>query len=106
MSAFRRANAEVGALAEFPEAVRIGRVPRGSVLIVESIDRLSRNRIGEALRLFISILNSGVSIVIREPRRTYTQDSIDDIAALLEPLIYMSRAQEGSPTKSFNREDA
>lgn len=106
VSAFRGANAKVGALAEFLEAIRIGRVLRGSFLIIESIDRLSRNKVGEALQLFISILNSGVSIVTREPRRTYTQDSINDIASLLEPLIYMSRAHEESATKSFRLKDA
>ena len=106
VSAFRGANAKVGALAEFLEAIRIGRVLRGSVLIIESIDRLSRSKVGEALQLFISILNSGVSIVTREPRRTYSQDSINDIAALLEPLIYMSRAHEESATKSFRLKDA
>jgi DNA invertase Pin-like site-specific DNA recombinase len=106
VSAFRGANAKVGALGEFLEAIRIGRVLRGSVLIIESIDRLSRSKVGEALQLFISILNSGVSIVTREPRRTYSQDSINDIAALLEPLIYMSRAHEESATKSFRLKDA
>lgn len=106
MSAFRGANAKVGALAEFLEAIRIGRVLRGSVLIIESIDRLSRSKVGEALQLFISILNSGVSIVTREPRRTYSQDGINDIAALLEPIIYMSRAHEESATKSFRLKDA
>ena len=83
MSAFRGANAKVGALAEFLEVIRIGRVLRGSVIIIESIDRLSRNEVGEALQLFISILNSGVSIVTREPRRTYSQDSINDGGDLL-----------------------
>src|SRR5262249_19198675 len=43
VSSFRGANAKVGALAEFLEAIRIGRVLRGSILIIESIDRLSRN---------------------------------------------------------------
>ena len=83
VSAFRGANAKVGALAEFLEVIRIGRVLRGSVIIIESIDRLSRNEVGEALQLFISILNSGVSIVTREPRRTYSQDSINDGGDLL-----------------------
>jgi len=106
VSAFRGNNAKVGALGEFLEAIRTGRVLRGSVLIIESIDRLSRSKVGEALQLFISILNSGVSIVTREPRRAYSQDSINDIAALLEPLIYMSRAHEESATKSFRLKDA
>lgn len=106
VSAFKGKNVKVGALGEFLNAVRTGRVPSGSALIIESIDRLSRNKVGEALQLFISILNSGVSIVTREPRRTYTQDSINDIASLLEPLIYMSRAHEESATKSFRLRDA
>jgi DNA invertase Pin-like site-specific DNA recombinase len=103
--AFRGANPKVGALAEFLQAISIGRVLGGSVLIIESIDRPSRNKVGEALQLFISILNSGVSIVTREPRRTYTQDSINDIASLLEPLIDMSRAHEESATTSFRLKD-
>jgi DNA invertase Pin-like site-specific DNA recombinase len=98
VSAFRGANAKVGALEEFLGAIRIGRVLKGSILIIESIDLLSRSKVGEALQLFISILNSGVSIVTREPRRIYTQDSINDIAALLEPIIYMSRADEALAT--------
>jgi hypothetical protein len=85
VSAFRGANAKVGALGEFLEAVRIGRVAGGSVLIIESIDRLSRNKVGEALQLFISILNCGVSIVTREPRRHHTQDSINDLGASRVP---------------------
>ncbi len=99
MSAFRGNNVKVGALGEFLKAIRVGRVLTGSVLIIENIDRLSRNKVGEALQMFISILNSGVSIVTREPRRTYTQASINDIATLLEPIIYMARAHEGSATK-------
>src|SRR5687768_8141951 len=51
-----------------------------------SVDRLSRNEVGEALQLFISILNSGASAVTREPRRTNSQDGINDIAARLVPL--------------------
>lgn len=106
VSAFRGKNAKVGALAEFLDAVRSERVPAGSVLIIESIDRLSRNKVGEALQLFISILNSGVSILTLEPRRHYTSNSINEIASLLEPIIYMSRAHEESATKSYRLKDA
>ncbi len=106
VSAFQGANAKVGALGECLEALRIGRIPKGSILIIEIIDRLGRDKVGEALQLFIPILNTGVWIVTREPRRTYTQNSINDIAALLEPLIYMSRAHEESATKSFRLRDA
>src|SRR5262245_930103 len=42
VSAYRSKNAKVGALAEFIEAVQSGRVRPNSVLVIESIDRLSR----------------------------------------------------------------
>ena len=100
VSAFRGRNAQVGALGQFLEAIETGRVSRGSILILESIDRLSA-AVGQALQLFISILNHGVEIITAEPRRKYTSDSINDIASILEPLIYMSRAHEESKTKSM-----
>src|SRR4051794_2488645 len=51
VSAFRGTNAEQGHLAAFLEAVRIGRVPAGSFLIVESVDRISRQGIDEGYDL-------------------------------------------------------
>jgi DNA invertase Pin-like site-specific DNA recombinase len=101
VSAFRSKNAKVGALAEFLHAVESGRVAAGSALILENIDRLSRNKVGDALQLFIRILNHGITIVTAEPERTYTRQSINDVAALLEPIIYMSRAYDESRTKAM-----
>ncbi len=101
VSAYRSKNAKVGALAEFLHAVESGRVAAGSALILENIDRLSRNKVGDALQLFIRILNHGITIVTAEPERTYTRESINDVAALLEPIIYMSRAYDESRTKAM-----
>lgn len=100
MSAFRGKNAERGALSGFIEAVRLGKVPKGAVLIVESLDRISRDEIGEALSLFISILNRGVEIATITPERRYTKQSINDVAGILEAIIYMARAHEESAMKS------
>ena len=99
VSAYRGRNVKEGALAAFLEAVQNGQIPTGSVLIVESIDRLSREQIGDALSLFISILSSGVNIVTLSPEREYSKASINNIAVLIEPIIYMSRAHEESATK-------
>src|SRR5262245_6006274 len=46
-SAFRGGNADVGMLAQFLEAVKGGLVSRGSVLIIESLDRLSRDDVDD-----------------------------------------------------------
>src|SRR5262245_16854443 len=76
VSAFRGANADTGALSGFLQAVQAGRVPPGSVLIVENLDRLTRDEVGRALSLFISILDAGIHIVTLKPEVEYTKKSI------------------------------
>jgi DNA invertase Pin-like site-specific DNA recombinase len=99
-SGFKSKNANVGRLAEFLSAIEGGTVPAGSVLIVESLDRLSRDEIGTALQLWLRILGAGVSIATVEPERVYGPDSSNNLASLLEALVIMSRAHEESALKS------
>jgi len=100
VSAFRGTHAKKGALSAFLLAVEAGKVGKGAVLIVESLDRLSREEIGEALHQFIGILYAGVNIVTLSPERQYSRASINDLASLLEPLVIMSRANEESQRKA------
>jgi DNA invertase Pin-like site-specific DNA recombinase len=100
VSAFRRKNAEEGALSVFLQAVESGRVCPGSLLIVEQLDRLSRAEVGFHLQLFLQLLRAGVVIITADPRRRYTFESINDVASILEALIHMCRAYEESRTKS------
>jgi DNA invertase Pin-like site-specific DNA recombinase len=100
VSAFRGANRSKGALAAFLEMVQVGRIAKGSILLVESLDRLSREQVDEAFVLFQGILKSGVDIVTMSPERHYTKASIGDIVGILEPLVIMSRANEESTIKS------
>jgi DNA invertase Pin-like site-specific DNA recombinase len=104
VSAFRGDNVREGALAGFLEACRLGRVPRGSVLIVESLDRLSRDQIRPALQLFLSLQDFGITIVTLAPEREYPPDGADALS-LIEPLIVFSRAHEESLIKSHRRRD-
>src|SRR5262249_44620440 len=105
VSAFRGANRSKGALAAFLEMVKVGRVSRGSILLVESLDRLSREEVDEALMLFLGILKAGVEIVTMTPERHYSKTSVGDIVGLLEPIIIMSRAHEESAVKSVRIAD-
>lgn len=59
MSAYDRSNVVRGALGGFLEAVNRGRIEPGSYLLVESLDRLFRAQVLEALKVFISILEKG-----------------------------------------------
>jgi len=104
VSAFRGDNVKEGALAGFLEACRTGRVPKGSVLIVESLDRLSRDQIRPALQLLFALQDYGITIVTLQPEREYPPDNHDALA-LIEPLIVFARAHEESAMKSHRRRD-
>lgn len=101
VSAFRGANAEVGRLADFREAVRLGQVPVGSYLLVESLDRLSRLVPRKALRVLEEIIELGIVVVTLTDQRVYTTKVIDsDPTALMMAILTFMRSHEESETKS------
>jgi DNA invertase Pin-like site-specific DNA recombinase len=104
VSAYRGDNVREGALAAFLEACRTGRVPRGSSLIVESLDHLSRDQIRPALQLFLGLQDFGITIVTLQPEREYLPDGADALQ-LIEPLIVFAWAHEESAMKAHRRRD-
>ena len=101
VSGYRGQNADAGRLADFLEAVTAGAVPRGSVLLVEQLDRLSRMTPLKAIQVLQSIVEAGVSVVTLNDEREYTANSIhtDQISLLVSLLTFM-RANEESATKA------
>ena len=99
ISAFKGANLKGGALGKFLEAVSAGRIERGSYLLVELLDRISRQDVRKSLSLFLKIIDAGISIVTLGDGRIYTPDKTDEID-LISSLIIMSRAHEESVIKS------
>ncbi|TOL00220.1 recombinase family protein, partial [Vibrio parahaemolyticus] len=63
MSAFSSEHVNKGALGEFIKAVDEGKVERGSVLIVESLDRLSREVPMQAQIQFNELISKGITII-------------------------------------------
>lgn len=79
ISGFTGAHIKQGtALGGFLKALEEGKIPTGTALIVESLDRLSRMRVTQAFKLFCSILEAGVEIHTLIDRQVYTQDSLND----------------------------
>ena len=102
ISAFRGKNAKEGGLRSFLDAVEYGLVPANSFLLIESLDRLSRDQILEAQSLFLQIINAGVTIVTLLDQRSYSVASLNmNPTDLIISLVYMMRANEESETKSF-----
>ncbi len=89
---------DAGELARFLSYVREGVVEKGSYLIVESLDRLSREAAKDALPRFLDLLNSGINIYTSIDRQLYT--SKYDERELIMSIFTMSRAHNESKTKS------
>ena len=102
VSAFRGKNARQGGLRSFLDAVEHGLVPANSHLLVESLDRLSRDQILEAQALFLQIITAGVTIITLIDQRSYSAASLNaNPTDLIISLVYMMRANEESATKSM-----
>lgn len=107
VSAYRSKNAKAGALRAFLEAVENGLVPTGSLLLVESLDRISRDQILSAQGLFLQIIEAGVTLVTLMDGRRYSVASINaNPFDLVISLMMMMRANEESATKGRRLREA
>lgn len=102
ISAFKGRNAAEGKLKTFLDAVDKGAIPKGSYLLIESIDRLSRNEVDEALELFLSIIRRGITIVTLTDEQVYSKERIkqDKGISLIISISVMARAHDESAIKS------
>jgi DNA invertase Pin-like site-specific DNA recombinase len=101
VSAFRGKNALIGNLGEFLKAVQSGAVPPESVLIVESLDRISRQGIDEGYDLIKRILKAGVRLVTLAPEREFDVSATKSLSkGALEILLILERAAEESERRS------
>jgi DNA invertase Pin-like site-specific DNA recombinase len=103
ISAFRGQNAAQGNLSKFLEAVESGKIPWGSFLLVESLDRLSRNDVDVARQMFLRIIGAGITVVTLVDEQSYSSEKIkvDRGLSLIISITLMSRANEESATKSY-----
>jgi DNA invertase Pin-like site-specific DNA recombinase len=95
---------EKGQLRRFLDEVEAKKIPKGSYLIIESLDRLSRQSVNEALGLFIRILNADINIVtLMDDEKVYTKNFTPQ--DLIMSVFVMARANEESVTKSKRGKD-
>ena len=99
-SAYKARHLDVeGELRRFLDLVEAGDIPKGSVLLVESLDRLSRERVSVALPRFLDLLNKGVDVVTLSDGKRYTGGSTD-YTDLIVSIVYMAKAHAESDDKS------
>lgn len=100
VSAYKGTNASRGALAGFLTAVDEGKVPKGSVLLVESLDRISRAALPDAIALLTQIVSKGVRVVSLIDGKEWNEETIKDTLNFMVSVILFSRAHEESATKA------
>lgn len=101
LSAYHQRHITRGALGVFLAAVDAGRIPAGSVLVVEGLDRLSRAEPLLAQAQLGQIVNAGITVVTASDGREYNRERLKaQPMDLVYSLLVMIRAHEESDTKS------
>jgi DNA invertase Pin-like site-specific DNA recombinase len=86
-------------LAQFVKLVNQGRIAKGSFLIIENLDRLSREDERTALRLWMDLLDSGINIVQLHPETVFRHEK-SDMMDIMRAIIELSRGHSESAMKS------
>jgi DNA invertase Pin-like site-specific DNA recombinase len=102
VSALRGKNRSVEhALGRFLELAKKGTGPvqRGDYLVIENLDRLSREEERTALRLWLDILDAGINIVQLSPETIFRHER-SDMTDIIRAIIELSRGHSESRLKS------
>jgi DNA invertase Pin-like site-specific DNA recombinase len=102
ISSYRAQNLSLGKLGKFLEAVRHGWVAPGSVLLVESFDRISRQQAWRGQGVITELLGSGITLVtLSGGVREFSEAEMDNNPlAIFEILLTLMRAHDESATKA------
>lgn len=101
LSAFSGEHRKRGALGVFLKMVKQGKIPKDSVLLVESLDRISREQVLDAFDQFRQIIKKGIKIVTLTDGMEYSEKTLNsNPGQLMFSLTIMSRAYEESLQKS------
>lgn len=76
VSAFKGKNVVEGKLGTFLQAIDEGTIETPCYLLVEALDRITRNEIADATQLFLSIIQRGVTIVVLQSEQLFSKETI------------------------------
>ena len=95
VSAYRGKNLKNGALGQFVDAVRDGLIPEGSWLLLESLDRFSRQAVHIAAGDLLNLINRGIIICTLHNETIYREEDFTESSAGLVNLLAAIIAMEG-----------
>lgn len=101
ISAFKGSQKTKGKFGLILSNIEAGTIAKGTTLIVESIDRMSRETVLKQMSTFIQIIEKGITIVTLLDRVIHNEETIEkNPSSLMMTLGAMHRANEESETKS------
>ncbi|MFO0823046.1 MAG: recombinase family protein [Gemmataceae bacterium] len=106
ISAFRglHRKGDTHALGQFLKLVETGRVSPGSILLVENLDRLSREDELQATHMLTGLLLAGITVVQLEPETVFDRSA--DQLTIMRAVLELGRAHAESARKSVRVEAA
>ena len=106
VSAFKAQHVEgEGNLKRFLDKVKDGSIEQGSYLVVESLDRLSREDVMDALPRFLDLLKAGIHVVTLADQKVYHPGTVN-MMEIMYSILIMARAHEESSIKAARLGDA
>lgn len=100
-SAYRGDNSRQGELKTLLQDIDAGHIRPGDYLVVESIDRITRQRVIDGVQLLKDILKKGIRLYTTTDHKTYSlDDPSEDLQTLLLISVIAQRAHEESSMKS------
>ncbi len=90
---------ESNPLGGFIARVKAGKIPRGSVLMLENLDRFSRQPVRRVYGLFCSIVEHGIDVLTLKPEQMITMANIDKMEVVMPVIISMQLGFEESAKK-------
>ena len=101
-SAFRGANLDKdsGNLGKFVALAKDGKIPSGSILMLENLDRYTRLTFSKAIRAFCELVEAGVKVLVLESGQLIDKSNIDTEAVVYPVVANLLRSHEESDRKS------
>lgn len=104
VSGYRGDNSKTGALGEFLRLCEKGKIAKGSILVIEQLDRLSRLPWQEATKIAQTIMKAGVTIKELFDDQEYSDP--DDFDSAMQLMSSLHQANKFSSKLGKRRKDA